>query len=65
MLLLNLKEIVEKLQTQNLSFQTQVEKLTIENNKLTSENKLLIISNKKFVDELNTLKKDSKRKFFK
>ena len=61
MLLLNLKEIVEKLQTKNLSFQTQVEKLTIENNKLTSENKQLIASNKHISGELSSLKESLER----
>ena len=61
MLLLNLKEIVEKLQTKNLSFRTQVEKLTIENNKLTSENKQLIVWNKHISSELDNLKENLKR----
>ena len=64
MLLLNLKEIVEKLQNKNICFQTQVEKLTIENKKLTSENKQLIVSNKHISSELNIPREDLKRKDF-
>ena len=58
MLLVNLKEIIDKLQAKNTSFQNQVKKLTI-------ENKQLIASNKKLCIELNCLKEGLKSKEFK
>ena len=58
MLLVNLKEIIDKLQAKNTSFQNQVNKLTI-------ENKQLIVSNKKLCIEVNCLKEDLKSKDFK
>ena len=58
LLLINLKEIIDKLQAKNVSFQNQVKKLTF-------ENKQLIISNKKLSNEVNSLKEGSKTKFIK
>ena len=58
MLLVNLKEIIDKLQAKNISFQNQVKKLTI-------ENKELIVSNNKLSIEVNCLKEDLKSKDFK
>ena len=58
MLLVNLKEIIDKLQAKNTSFQNQVKKLTI-------ENKQLIASNKKLFSEVKCLKEDLKSKQFK
>ena len=55
LLLVNLKEIIEKLQSDNFYFQTQVENLQIENKQLT-------ISNKKLVNEVNDLKENLKVK---
>ena len=55
LLLVNLKEIIEKLQSDNFYFQTQVENLQIENKQLT-------ISNKKLVNEVNGLKENLKVK---
>ena len=57
-LLMNLKEIIDKLQAENTSFQNQLKKLTI-------ENKQLIVSNKKLSIEVNCLKEDLKSKQFK
>ena len=54
-LLVNLKEIIDKMQARNVSFQNQVKKLTI-------ENKQLIISNKKLSNEVSCLKEDLKKK---
>ena len=56
LLLLNLKYIIQKLQSDNFYFQTQVENLQIENKHLT-------ISNKNLSNELNTLKENLKRKY--
>ena len=58
LLLVNLKEIIDKLQAKNTSFQNQVKQLTI-------KNKQLIISNKKLYIEVNCLKEDLKSKQFK
>ena len=58
MLLVNLKEIIDKLQAKNTSFQNQVKKLTI-------ENKQLIALNKKLFSEVKCLKEDLKSKQFK
>ena len=55
---MNLKEIIDKLQAENTSFQNQLKKLTI-------ENKQLIVSNKKLSIEVNCLKEDLKSKQFK
>ena len=49
-LLVNLKEIIDKLQAKNTSFQSQVKQLK-------SENKQLIIANKNLCNEVNCLKK--------
>ena len=54
---MNLKEIIDKLQAENTSFQNQLKKLTI-------ENKQLIVPNKKLSKEVNCLKKDLKSKQF-
>ena len=53
LLLTNLKEIIDKLQAKNISFQNQVKKLKI-------ENKQLIILNKKLSIDVNYLKKELK-----
>ena len=53
-----MKEIVDKLQAKNVSFQNQVKELKI-------ENKQLVISNKKLSIEVNCLKEDLKSKNFK
>ena len=58
LLLTNLKEIIEKLQAKNISFQNQLKKLTI-------ENRQLIVSNKKLSNEVNYLKIHLKTKHFK
>ena len=58
MFLVNLKEIIDKLQAKNISFQNQVKKLTI-------ENKQLIVLNNKLSIEVNCLKRDLKSKQFK
>ena len=58
LLLTNLKEIIDKLQAKNTSFQNQVKQLAI-------ENKQLIVSNNKLSIELNCLKEDLKTKHFK
>ena len=58
LLLTNLKEIIDKLQAKNTSFQNQLKELTIENKKL-------IVSNKKLCIEVNCLKEDLKSKEFK
>ena len=55
LLLTNLKEIIEKLQAKNISFQNQLKKLTIENKKL-------IVSNKKLSIEVNCLQENLKSK---
>ena len=55
LLLVNLKEIIDNLQTEKNYFKNQVEKLQI-------EKKQLIISNKDFSNKLNFLKEDLKRK---
>ena len=55
LLLINLKEIIEKLQSEKNYFKTQVEKLQI-------EKKQLITSNKNLSNELYCLKEDLKRK---
>ena len=51
----NLKEIIEKLQSDNFYFQTQVENLQIENKHLT-------ISNENLSKELSSLKENLKIK---
>ena len=58
LLLVNLKEIIDKLQAKNTSFQSQVKQLII-------ENKQLIIANKKLCNEVNCLKEGLKSKQFK
>ena len=58
LLLINLKEVIDKLQAKNISFQNQVKKLTI-------ENKQLIASNKKLSIEVDCLKEAFKSKQFK
>ena len=58
MLLVDLKEIINKLQAKNINFQNQIKKLTI-------ENKQLIVTNKKLSIEVNCLKEDLKSKHFK
>ena len=58
LLLVNLKEIIDKLQAKNTSFQSQVKQLK-------SENKQLIIANKKLCNEVNCLKEGLKSKQFK
>ena len=55
---MNLKEIIDKLQAENTSFQNQLKKLTI-------ENKQLIVTNKKLSVKVNCLKLDLKYKNFK
>ena len=55
LLLVNLKEIIEKLETERNYFKNQVEKLQI-------EKKQLIISNKNLSNEVNCLRDDFKRK---
>ena len=57
LLLTNLKEIIDKLQAKNCSFQNQVKLLTI-------ENKQLILSNNKLSIEVNCLKEVLKSKDF-
>ena len=54
-LLISLKEIVDKLQSEKAFFKTQVEKLTI-------EKKQLAISNKNLKNRVNMLEKDLKIK---
>ena len=58
MLLFNLKEIIDKLQAKNTSFQNQKKKLTVENKQLINTNKNLCI-------EVNCLKEVLKSKHFK
>ena len=58
LLLTNLKEIIDKLQAKNISFQNQVKKLTI-------EKKQLIILNNKLSIEVNCLNEILKSKNFK
>ena len=53
--MVNLKQIIEKLQSENIYFKTQVEILQTENEQLISLNKNLS-------NELNSLKEDLKRK---
>ena len=53
--MVNLKEIIEKLQVEKNYFKTKVEKLQI-------ENKQLIISKENLSNEVNCLKEDFKRK---
>ena len=55
LLLVNLKEIIEKLQAERIFFKTQVEK------KLQIEKKQLIRSNKNLSNKVNLLKKDLQR----
>ena len=55
LLLVNLKEIIDKLQAKNFSFQNEVKKLRIDNKKL-------IVSNKKLSIEVNCLKEVLKSK---
>ena len=55
LLLSNMKEIIEKLQSDNYYFQTQVKNLQIENKHLT-------IPNKNLSKELSSLKENLKRK---
>ena len=57
LLLTNLKEIIDKLQAKNISFQNQVKLLT-------TENKQLILSNNKLFIEVNCLKEVLKSKDF-
>ena len=57
LLLVNLKEIIEKIQAEKYYFKNQIEKLQIENEQL-------IISNKNLFNELNCSKEDLKRKVF-
>ena len=57
LLLTNLKEIIEKLQSERNYFKNPAEKLRI-------EKKQLITSNKHFSNELNCLKEYWKRNFF-
>ena len=54
-LLINLKEIINKLQTEKNDFKTQVVKLKV-------ENKHLIISNKNLTNKFNLLEKELKNK---
>ena len=58
LLLVNLKEIIDKLQAKNTSFQSQVKQLII-------ENKQLIIANKELCNEVNCLKEGLISKQFK
>ncbi len=51
MLLINLKEIIDKLQAERNYFKTQVEKLQ-------SENHLLVILNKSLKNKIDSLEKD-------
>ena len=53
--MVNLKEIIEKLQSDNFCFQTQVENLQTENKQLT-------LSNKNLFNEVNSLKEKLKIK---
>ena len=53
--MVNLKEIIEKLQSDNFYFQTQVENLQTENKQLT-------LSNKNLFNEVNSLKEKLKIK---
>ena len=53
--LVNLKEIIEKLQSDNFYFQTKVESLQIENKQLTK-------SNRNLFNEVNNLKEKLKTK---
>ena len=57
MLLVDLKEIINKLQAKNINFQNQIKKLTI-------ENKHLLVLNQKLSNEVNYLKKKIKTKPF-
>ena len=52
-LLINLKEIIDKLQSENNYFKTQVVKLKV-------ENKNLIISNKNLTNKVNMLEREFK-----
>ena len=58
MLLVDLKEIINKLQAKNINFQNQIKKLTI-------ENKHLLVLNQKLSNEVNYLKKELKPNLFK
>ena len=49
LLLVNLKEIIDKLQAKNTSYQNKIKMLTIENNQL-------IVSNKNLTSEVESLK---------
>ena len=51
----NLKEIIEKLQTEKSYFKTQVEKLKIEKNQLA-------VSNKSLASKVDSLQKELQRK---
>ena len=53
--MVNLKEIIENLQSENIYFKTQVEILQ-------GENQQLVISNKNLSSEVNSLKKILKTK---
>ena len=54
-LLMNLKEIIDKLQSEKSHFKTQVEKLT-------TEKKRLVVSNKNLTNKISMLEKNSQRK---
>ena len=55
--MVNLKEIIDKLQSENIYFKTQVEILQ-------AENKQLVISNKNLSNEVNSLIGNLKTKDF-
>ena len=55
LLLMNLKSIVDKLQSEKAYFKTQVEKLEI-------EKKQLLVSNENLTNKVNMLEKDLQRK---
>ena len=55
LLLVNFKEIIQKLQAKKKYFKIKIEKLQV-------EKKLLIISNKTLSNEVKSLKEDLKRK---
>ena len=55
LLLMNLKSIINKLQSEKAYFKTQVEKLKI-------EKKQLLVSNKNLTNKVNMLEKDLQKK---
>ena len=55
LILMNLKQLIDKLQSEKAYFKTQVEKLKI-------EKKQLIVSNKNLTNKVNMLEKDLQSK---